>query len=171
LIAAFVEGSLAHAHAKARKTRDGSIQQELPGRLALRRRRRAMHTAAIISGVLVPSNLPMHTGLSSDPTVPLHRAAAAACAADGVPVAPDEDDALRGLPHQQQRHGASQCVLRQLQPGPRRLGSDMLLPRRQRRHPAAAAGAHDLQAHALRHRPMRRQSTNGSIGQTLRWYV
>lgn len=67
--------------------------------------------------------------------------------------------------------GASQRVLRQLQPGPRRLGGDMLLPRRQRRHPAAAAGAHDLQAHALRHRPMRRQSTNGSIGQTLRWYV
>lgn len=112
LIVAFIEGS--SAHTKARTTRDGPIQQELPGHLAIRRRHRAMATAAIISGVLVPSDLPMHTGLSSDPTVPLHRAAATAWAADGVPVAPDEDDALRGLPHQQQRHGASQRVLRRL---------------------------------------------------------
>jgi len=131
-----------------------------------------MASAAIIrGGVLVPSNLPMHTGVSSDPTVPLRRAAAVACAADGVPVAPDEDDAVRGLPHQQQRHGASQRMLRRLQPGQRRLGSDMLLPHRQRRHPAAAAGAHDLQAHARHHGPMRRQSTDGSIGPTLRRYV
>lgn len=83
------------------------------------------------------------------PRIPLfpavRRADAAGAGAEGVPDAAAEDDAVRWLPHRQQREARASISV-----GHGR-SSHLLLPRRQRRRPAAPAGADELHADVLLH--------------------
>ena len=139
---AFVEKPYHQIHRPPNQKIHGAIQDEPPGGHLARRPRRGHATGG---GVLVPRHTPLPAVPSSDPTVPLRGADAGRSAgAQGVPDAAAQDDAVRGLPHQQQRHGALELVLRGFRRRRHGRGGHLLLPRRKRRHPAASAGADEL---------------------------